>query len=123
MSRWADIAKKKREPEATTEVVVKEPTSVLEETDYEMLDIQHQLHPRIFETFACLVDASTNGTNAFLFSYRDNSIACHDFFNMVYKNIDYSFYGRADSNDNQEVESDLSDEYTWDNGKNRFAYC
>jgi hypothetical protein len=121
MSSWADIAKKNKENDAVAEVV-KESTP-LEDIDYEMLDIQQQMHPRIFETFACLVDAATQGTNAFLFSYRDNPMACSDFFNLVYKNIDYSLYGRADSNDNQEVESDLSDEYSWDYNKNRFAYC
>jgi hypothetical protein len=122
MSRWADIAKKNKETDASVEVV-KESTLLAEDIDYEMRDIQHQLHPRIFETFACLVDASTQGTNAFLFSYRDNAIACRDFFNLIYKNIDYRLYGRADSNDNQEVESDLSEEYSWDYNKNRFAYC
>lgn len=122
MSRWADIAKKNKETDASAEVV-KESRPLTEDIDYEMRDIQHQLHPRIFETFASLVDASIQGTNAFLFSYRDNPIACRDFFNLIYKNINYSLYGRADSNDNQEVESDLSEEYSWDYNKNRFAYC
>lgn len=122
MSSWADIAKKSMETDASAEVV-NESMPLEEDIDYEMREIQHQLHPRIFETFACLVDASTQGTNAFLFGYRDNAIACRDFFHLIYKNIDYSLYGRADSNDNQEVESDLSEEYSWDYNKNRFAYC
>lgn len=122
MSSWAAIAKKNKEADASAEVV-KESTPLAEDIDYETIEIHTQLHPRIFETFACLVDASRQGTNAFLFSYRDNAIACRDFFHLIHKNIDYSLYGRAESNDNQEVESDLSEEYSWDYNKNRFAYC
>jgi len=122
MSSWADIAKKNRDAQSSEEKI-KETVPLSEDINYEMRDIQNQLHPRIFETFACLVDASSQGTNAFLFSYRDNTVACRDFFNLVYKNVDYNVYGRADSTENQDVESDLSDEYTWDYNKNRFAYC
>lgn len=118
---WAKIVAKKVVEETPIEVL--KPIELPDTIDYEMLEIQNLLHPKIYETFACLVDATKNGPNAFLFCRHDDPLAVRDFFNLVYKNVDYSLYGRADSNDHLDAESDLSEEYPWENARNRFAYC
>ena len=121
MSSWAKIVAEKKVEEKPIEN--SKPIEFMDDIDYELLDIQNQLHPKIFETYACLVDATKNGMNAFLFCKHEDPMAVRDFFYMVYKNVDYSLYGRGDSNDNVDAESDLSEEYPWENARNRFAYC
>ena len=123
MSRWIDIAKKNVEvPKNIVEPTkIEAITDLVDNNSYITPEIREDLDNKILDTYCRLLEVVDEGLNAYLLcnDSRDRSIS---FFKMIYKNLDYTYYGKNDSNDNCDVESDLSDEYPWENKRNRFAY-
>jgi hypothetical protein len=123
MSRWIDIVKKNAD---VTQTIV-EPlkieaiTELVDNSSYITPEIQEDLDTKILDTYCRLIEVVDEGLNAYLLcnESRDKS---KSFLKMIYKNLDYTYYGKNDSNDNHDVESDISEEYPWENKRNRFAY-
>ena len=123
MSRWIDIVKKNADVPKT---IVEPPkieaiTELVDNSSYITPEIQEDLDTKILDTYCRLIEVVDEGLNAYLLcnESRDKS---KSFLKMIYKNLDYTYYGKNDSNDNHDAESDMSEEYPWENKRNRFAY-
>ena len=123
MSRWIDIVKKNAEvPQNTVEPPkIETIVELVDNSSYITPEIQEDLDIKILDTYCRLIEVVDEGLNAYLLcdESRDKS---KSFFKMIYKNLDYTYYGKNDSNDNHDAESDMSEEYPWENKRNRFAY-
>jgi hypothetical protein len=123
MSRWIDIAKKNLEvPEKIVEPLkIETIAELVDNSVYITPEIQEDLDTKILDTYCRLIEVVDEGLNAYLLcdESRDKS---KSFLKMIYKNLDYTYYGKNDSNDNQDAESDMSEEYPWESKRNRFAY-
>jgi hypothetical protein len=123
MSRWIDIAKKNLEvPQNTVEPVsIETIAEIVDNSSYLTPEIQEDLDTKILDTYCRLIEVADEGLNAYLLcDERDDK--SKSFFKMIYKNLDYTYYGKNDSNDNHDAESDISEDYPWENRRNRFAY-
>ena len=124
MSRWVDIAKKNSEESFnTTDVLPNDEIKevVVPEVDYVTLDIQEELETKILDTYSRLIEVVNEGLNGFILCDESHDKS-NGFLKMVYKNLDYTYYGKNDNNENHDAESDMSEEYPWENKRNRFAY-
>lgn len=127
MSRWIDIAKKKPlevldEKSGINKVELDKKTIDLNEViDYGKLDIQEELESKILDTYGQLVDEVNEGLYGFIFC-EDRWERMSSFVKLVHRHLDYDYYLKTDSRENQDPESDISEDIPWENKRNRFAY-
>lgn len=127
MSRWIDIAKKKPEELADEKSGInklepdKKHKDLNEVIDYGKLDVQEELETKILDTYGRLVDEVNEGLYGFIFC-EDRRERMSSFMKLVHRHLDYDYYLKTDSRENQDPESDISDDIPWENKRNRFAY-
>ena len=104
MSRWIDIAKKNLDVLQNTVESPKIETiaELVDNSSYITPEIQEDLDTKILDTYCRLIEVANEGLNAYLLCDESDDRS-KSFFKMIYKNLDYTYYGKNDSNDNHDA--------------------